>query len=307
MNKKILVTGGSGFIGRALTEELRSMFGQENVLAPSSKELNLLDARHVDQYFKEHKIDVVYHMAARHAGIGSGISQELFFFETNLLMNYHIVSAARNHSVEKFITFGSSCSYQRHLNHPALESDLWNGHAENTYGTCKLTLLEHLQAQADMNWVYLIPPNLYGPGDHFGETGTHFVPATVKKFQQAVDTGENCIVIWGDGSQTRDFLYLDDVIRILNDALTTERYDGKPINISTGKQSSILRVTELIRNDLGLNHIEIRCDTTKPTGMKSREIGNGLFLTINPGYQFVRIEDGIRKTIAWYRNTARTK
>lgn len=304
---KILVTGAHGFIGHGLTEELQREYGQENVLIPSSKELDLLNGDSVEEYFSRHAIQVVYHLAARHAGVGSGISQELMFLETNLMMNYNIVAVSRRQGVEKFITFGSSCSYQRHLDHPAREEDLWCQHAENTYGTCKLMMLEHLQTQTDMPWAYLVPSNFYGPGDHFGETGTHFVPATVQKFQTAVKQGSDHIVIWGDGLQTRDFLYLSDAVRVLTDALRTDKFDGRPVNFATGEQSSILCVTELIRHELGLNHIEIRCDATKPVGLRSREMDNSLFLKLDPGYRFVGIEEGIRRTMAWYLSTVKAE
>lgn len=298
--RTILVTGGNGFIGHALTMALRRTYGEDTILAPSSRELNLLDINSVNDYFKVHHIDVVYHIAAKHAGVGSGISQPLYFLETNLMMNFNIVVAARNNGVSKLITFGSSCTYQTGLSHPAREEDLWDQRAENTYGTCKQVFLEHLQAQNSMRWVYLIPPNLYGPGDHFGESGTHFIPATVQKFQTARDLGEDHITVWGDGSQTRDFLYLQDVINILLEANETGEYDCLPVNFSTGRQVTIKQVTELIRQNMHLENIHIIWDTDKPVGLRSRELDNALFLRLNPGYRFIQVEDGIRATIEWY-------
>lgn len=297
---EMLVTGASGFIGRNLAAALRGIYGEERILTPTSRELNLLDLQAVENYFNNHDIQTVYHMAARHAGVGSGINQELLFLETNLMLNYNIVLVSRKHNVNKIITLGSSCTYSTQLPFAAKETDLWNQRSENTYGTCKQVLLEHLQTQKDMNWVYLIPPNLYGPGDHFGETGTHFIPATVQKFQKAKDEKKGSIVIWGDGKQTRDFLYLDDILKALIEALTTEKYDKQPINIATGKQVSILKITELIRKYMRLEDIEICCDTTKPAGLRTREIDNSLFISKNPEYRFVQIEEGIYKTIDWY-------
>ena len=296
----ILVTGTNGFIGHALATALRRRYGESTILAPSSRELNLLDIDSVNDYFQMHHIDVVYHVAAKHAGVGSGISQPLYFLETNLMMNFNIVVAARNNGVGKLITFGSSCTYQTGLSHPAREEDLWDQRAENTYGTCKQVLLEHLQAQDSMRWVYLIPPNLYGPGDHFGEFGTHFIPATVQKFQMAKNLGENHITVWGDGSQTRDFLYLQDVINILLEANETEVFDCQPVNFSTGRQVTIKQVAELIRGNMCLDDIQIVWDTDKPVGLHSRELDNGLFLRLKPGYRFIQVEDGIHATIEWY-------
>lgn len=299
-SQTILVTGANGFIGHALSIALQQKYGLDTVLVPSSKELNLLDMDSVSSYFKAHQIDVVYHVAAKHAGVGSGISQPLYFLETNLMMNFNVVFAARTSGVSKLITFGSSCTYQTGLSHPACEEDLWDQRAENTYGTCKQVLLEHLQVQDSMRWVYLIPPNLYGPGDHFGESGTHFIPATVQKFQTAMDSGEDHITVWGDGSQTRDFLYLQDVINILLEVNETEAYDCKPVNFATGRQVTVKQVTELIRQNMHLDNIKISWDADKPVGLRSRELDNALFLSLNPGYRFVQIEDGIRSTIEWY-------
>jgi len=302
--QKILVTGSNGFIGYALAGALRKKYGKTQILAPSSRELDLLDAAAVEAYFRDNRIDIVYHTAAKHAGVGSGISQPLYFLETNLMMNFNVVSVARKNNVRKLITFGSSCTYQVNLSHPAREEDLWDQRAENTYGTCKQVLLEHLQAQDAMKWVYLIPPNLYGPGDHFGESGTHFIRATVKKFQSASDNKEGSITVWGDGLQTRDFLYLNDVVDILLDSLETEKYDCMPVNISTGRQVEIKRVTELIRKNLGMENVAIIWDEDKPAGLRSRELDNTLFLSLNPDYQFTSIEEGISKTIAWYMRGA---
>ncbi|WP_312939688.1 NAD-dependent epimerase/dehydratase family protein [Oscillibacter sp.] len=298
--KSILVTGANGFIGHGLTLALRQKYHTDCILTPSSKELNLLDTAAVEAYFQAHHIDVVYHVAAKHAGVGSGISQPLYFLEVNLMMNFNIVAAARKSGVKKLITFGSSCTYQTGLSHPAREEDLWDQRAENTYGTCKQILLEHLQAQDAMSWAYFIPPNLYGPGDHFGETGTHFIPATVQKFQEAADKGQSQITVWGDGMQTRDFLYLKDVVEILLDAAETDRYDCRPINIATGRQVRIKEITELIRTNLGLSKINIVWDVEKPTGLQSREMDNTLFLQLNPAFRFTQIEDGIRATMDWY-------
>jgi len=301
----ILITGGNGFIGYAMSCALQVDKAKYKVLAPKSAELNLLDAKSVADYFSKNQIDLVCHLAARHAGVGSGINQPLLFLEDNLLINYNIVAAARKNNVKKFVTLGSSCTYQVNLTYPAREADLWDQRAENTYGTCKQILLEHLQAQDTMQWVYLIPPNLYGPGDHFGEGGTHFIPATVQKFQYARDNGQKSITVWGDGSQSRDFLYLRDIIKLLREAIASDKYDGKPVNIATGRQTTIKKATELIQKNLCFEDIAVNWAPNKPVGLSKRELDNSLFLSINPSYNFVQVEDGIKETIDWYMRGAK--
>lgn len=301
--QNILITGSGGFVGNAIKFALMKN-DMYTIFAPKSSVLDLMDTRAVEKFFEQNHIDMVYHLAAKHAGVGSGINQPLLFLESNLLMNYNIVSSAIRNHVRKFVALGSSCTYQVNLLHPAKEEDLWNQRAENTYGTCKQVLLEHLQTQNVMNWVYLIPPNLYGPGDHFGEGGTHFIPATVKKFQIAKDSGKKYIEVWGDGKQSRDFLYLRDIINILVEAGCKEKYDGRAINIATGRQVSIRTVVKLLQRNLHLEDIVINWNYTKPIGLEKRELDNTLFLSLNPDYEFVQIEDGIQSTIDWYLDGA---
>jgi len=300
----ILITGSNGFVGYAMQRAMQDN-AKYKILAPNSSTLDLMNTRAVDDFFRYKHIDIVYHLAAKHAGVGSGIHQPLFFLESNLLMNYNIVSSSIRYNVKKFVTLGSSCTYQVALTHPAREEDLWDQRAENTYGTCKQILLEHLQTQNSMKWVYLIPPNLYGPGDHFGESGAHFIPATVQKFQLAKNNREKNITVWGDGQQSRDFLYLGDLINVLIEAGCADKYNGMPINIATGRQVTVQKITGLIQRNLHLEDISIRWDSTKPTGMQRRELNNALFLSLNPDYEFVQVEDGIRETINWYLQGAK--
>lgn len=300
----VLITGGNGFVGFAMQRAVLERV-EYRVLAPKSSELDLMNTSAVEGFFEENHIDLVYHLAAKHAGVGSGITRPLYFLESNLLMNYNVVASAIKHHVKKFVALGSSCTYQIGLTHPAREEDLWDQRAENTYGTCKQVLLEHLEAQSTMKWAYLIPPNLYGPGDHFGESGAHFIPATVQKFQIARDSGEKRITVWGDGTQSRDFLYLRDLIGILMEIARTDRYDGRPINIATGKQIAVQQVVELIQKNMNLENIAVNWDSEKPTGLQKRELDNTLFLSLNPSYRFVQIEDGIQETIDWYLRGAK--
>lgn len=304
VKQTVFITGSNGFVGYTLGKMLQKN-PEYNILTPKSSELNLLNTDDVELFFRDNHIDIVYHLAAKHAGVGSGINRPLYFLESNLLMNYNVVASAIKHHVRKFITLGSSCTYQINLTHPAFEEDLWNQRSENTYGTCKQVVLEHLQAQNLMNWVYLIPPNLYGPGDHFGENGAHFIPATVRKFQWAKENGEKSITVWGDGRQSRDFLYLQDIVNVLQEAGRNDKYDCRPINIATGRQVTVQEITELIQKNLHFEDIDIDWDLTKPTGLNKRELNNALFLRLNPDYKFVQIEDGIRETLNWYLQGAK--
>ena len=201
----------------------------------------------------------------------------------------------------RFITLGSSCCYAEDAPLPNRESDLWNGRPENTYGICKLVLLEQLIHQRDRNWTYLIPPNIYGPGDHFGDAHAHFIPATVMKFQKAVEDGTNEIEVWGDGSQTRDFVYIDDMVHFLLAAMEDERYTGRPINIGTGKEVSVKDITLAIRDTLGLtNKVAVRWAPDKPTGTTRKALCTNALRELAPNYSFVDIDAGLRKTVmAW--------
>ena len=241
-------------MGTALTKALCERYPHAQVIAPTSKVLDLLDEQATNEYLKNSMPDVVYHLAARLGGVGLVSGQPLAFLENNLRINLDILQAVEKYAGGgiRFITLGSSCCYAEDAPLPNRESDLWNGHPENTYGICKLVLLEQLVHQKNKNWVYLIPPNIYGPGDHFGDAHAHFISATVMKFQKAVEDGTNEIEVWGDGSQTRDFVYIDDMVHFLLAAMEDDRYTGRPVNIGTGKEVSVKDVTLTIRDILGL-------------------------------------------------------
>lgn len=299
--KNILIVGASGFLGSQLLNRLQK---KENIklFYPSHAELDALNLESVREYLKTNRIEYVFHTAANHAGVGTGVKNELFFLESNLIMNYNLVKASYSCGVKKFITFGTSCCYNDPEKEKFYEDDYWTNKSEIAYGTCKRVMLEQLSLQDKMDWVYLIPPNLYGPGDHFGQKDTHFVPATVKKFDDAIATGSNEITVWGDGSQMRDFLFIEDLVDVLEMTLENDAYDNQLINIATGCDVTVKQIVLLIKKYFGHDEVKINWDISKPTGVGKKSLDNHRFMEISPKFKFTDIENGIRKTIEWHLN-----
>ncbi|EFM39166.1 NAD dependent epimerase/dehydratase family protein [[Eubacterium] yurii subsp. margaretiae ATCC 43715] len=231
------------------------------------------------------------------------MSQEnlYIFFEKNLILNYNIVNISLKYNVKRFITLGSSCSYSRDAIIPTKETELWKGEPENSYGICKLVLLNHLKSQDRMKWVYLIPPNIYGPDDHFDEENSHLIPATFKKFDKALNFRENSIEVWGDGTQIRDFVYVDDIVDILLQTIEDDNFLFKELNLSTNVGVSVREIVEFIRSNLELDNIYIRYNPDKPTGALKKILDNSSILKIIPRYKFKEFSDGIMETCLWYK------
>lgn len=299
---KILITGANGFVGRALYEALNKHCPKADILAPSSRELNLLDYAKTEEYLRDASVDYIYHLAAQHGCVSLVSEKPLEMLETNLQINYNIVHAAMQTGVKKFITLGSSCSYSVDAPLPNSEKDLWYGHPENSYGVCKLVLLEHLASQKDMDWVYFVPANLYGAGDHFGGKNMHIIPATVMKFRDALASGKNEIEVWGDGTQLRDFVYIDDLICFLLAALRDKRYEKQVLNIGTGTETSVRELVEAIRKELGVTEkIAIRWNPEKPTGIMRKSLCNSELMKLEPDYKFVEMSAGLKETLKAYK------
>lgn len=297
----VLVTGGNGFVGSAFCKEFKKIHTGIKVFAPSSRELNLLDYKSVVDFLSINKITHIVHLAARLGGVHLVSNKPLEYLESNLMINYNIVRAARESKIERFITLGSSCSYSEEMPLPNVETQLWHGYPENSYGICKLVLLEHLEKQNEFEWAYLIPPNIFGPGDHFGEKDSHFIPATVKKIEDAVNANKKSIVVWGDGRQTRDFVYIDDLIYFLIQSFDKDKYNHKVLNLSTEIEITIREVVVEIIHDMGLDgKIGIEWDITKPVGSKRKKLSNLNLLKLEPNYKFTSFSDGLKKTISWY-------
>lgn len=299
--KNILIVGASGFLGSQLYNRLRQ-YDNMTLFCPSHTEMDALDFNCVQEYLRKNSIEYVVHTAANHAGVGTGVKRELFFLESNLIMNYNLVKASYENGIKKFITFGTSCCYNDHQKEKFSEDDYWINKSEIAYGTCKRVMLEQLELQNKMKWVYLVPPNLYGPGDHFGQKDTHFVPATVKKFDEALASGKNEITVWGDGSQMRDFLFIEDLVDILELTLDNDDYDNEVINVATGCDVTVKQIVLLIKKYFGHDEVQINWDISKPTGVGRKSLDNTRFMQINPDFKFTDIENGIRKTIEWHLN-----
>jgi GDP-L-fucose synthase len=299
--KNVLVTGGSGFLGKRLVGALRLQSDKYSIYSPSESELDLLCHDSLMSYFNNHHIDIVIHLAAKHGGVGNADKKALEYFQENLILNYNIVHSAIESGAKYFIMIASSSCYNFGAPIPTDESNLWQGRPENTYGICKLVMLEHLLAQSTTDFTCLIPPNYFGPGFDLGLEGTHIIPATIQKFENAKLNNIPYIDVWGDGSQIRDFVYIDDMVSILIKVLENEKFVSKIANVSTNIGTSIKDVVLEIRALMGLTHIDIRWDTTKPIGTPSKILCNKRLLQIDPSIKLTSFHEGIKNTIDWHK------
>lgn len=300
---RVMVTGGSGFLGSFVVEKLKER-GCGQVIVPRSRERDLRVRGDVEKLFDETRPDVVIHLAAVVGGIGANRERPGEFFYDNLMMGAHAIDVARLRGVRKFVTVGTICAYPKHTPVPFREEDLWNGYPEETnapYGLAKKVLLvqgQAYRAQYGMNISYLLPVNLYGPRDNFDPKSSHVIPALIKKCLEARDAGREEIEVWGTGTATREFLYVEDASEAI--VLAAERYDGdEPVNIGSGSEISIRDLVGLLCRLTGFRG-NVRWDATKPDGQPRRCLdvtrARRLF-----GFQAsTSFEDGLRKTLEWY-------
>jgi GDP-L-fucose synthase len=302
--KRICVTGGGGFLGRRVVACL-SERGYEDIHVVRRSDYDLVKGSDVERLYRDEKPQVVIHLAAVVGGIGANRENPGRYFYENLMMGVQLIEGARLHGVEKFVQVGTICAYPKFTPVPFKEDDLWNGYPEETnapYGIAKKALLVQAQAYRDqygLNAIYLLPVNLYGPGDNFDPNTSHVIPALIKKFVDARERGERSVEVWGTGSATREFLYVDDAAEGIVRA--TEGYDGRePVNLGSGQEISIRELAELIAAETGFVG-EIVWNTTKPDGQPRRALdvtrAEELF-----GFR-ARVEfiEGLRSTIEWYR------
>ena len=301
--RTVLLTGAHGFLGNALTARI-AWRGPRELLTPTRSELDLLDRAQIDAYLAKHRPDVVIHGAAVVGGIGANRAQPGRFFYENAMMGIQLIDAAYRNGVAKFVCIGTTCAYPKFTPVPFSEAELWNGYPEETnapYGIAKRALLVQLQAyrqQYGFRGIFLVPANLYGPGDHFDIESGHVIPAMIEKFTRAVATNAEEVVLWGDGSPTREFLYVDDAADAI--AMATESYDdAEPVNIGTSEEVSIHDLATQIAA-LTNFHGRIVWDTSQPNGQPRRRLD---VTRAEQRFGFrarVRLSEGLKKTVEWY-------
>ena len=308
--KRVMVTGGGGFLGRAVVERVAAA-GAAEVFVPRSAEYDLRTGDGIDAALADGRPDTVIHLAAVVGGIGANRENPGRFFYENAVMGIQLMERARLAGVDKFVQIGTVCSYPKFTPVPFHEDDLWGGYPEETnapYGLAKKMLLVQGQAyreQYGFDVVHLIPVNLYGPGDNFDPASSHVIPALIKKCVDAVEAGADHIDVWGTGSASREFLYVEDAARGI--VLATERYDGaEPVNLGVGAEITIRELVALIARLTGFEG-EIRWDATKPDGQPRRALDTSRARERFGFTATTSFEDGLRRTIDWYeqhRSTA---
>jgi GDP-L-fucose synthase len=302
--RRVLVTGGAGFLGAPVVARLEAR-GAREVFVPRSRDYDLTQLEAIRQVLADSRPDVVIHLAALAGGIGANRARPGEFFYDNLMMGAQLMHESYVAGVEKFAGIGTVCAYPKFVPVPFREEDLWQGYPEETnapYGLAKKMLLVQGQAYRDQygfNAIHLLPVNLYGPRDNFDLETSHVIPALIRKSLEAKARGDEAIVAWGTGAPTREFLYVDDAAEGI--VLATERYDGaEPVNLGSSYEISIRRLLETIVDLVGFEG-EIVWDTSKPDGQPRRKLDVSRAREYFGFEARTFFEEGIRKTVAWYR------
>ncbi|MFC1961616.1 GDP-L-fucose synthase family protein [Chloroflexota bacterium] len=302
-DKGVVVTGGSGFLGTCVVRKLRELGC--NLFVPRSEDYDLRTLPAIQRLYQKTDPNIVIHLAARVGGIGINRLKPGEFFYDNLIMGIQLMEQARQFGIKKFVALGTICAYPKFTPVPFQEQNLWEGYPEETnaaYGLAKKMLLVQSQAyrqQYGFNSIYLLPVNLYGPGDNFDPVSSHVIPALIKKCLDAVEKGEQEIVSWGDGSPTREFLYVEDAAEGI--ILAAERYDkSDPVNLGSGVEISIRNLVELIAEYAGFKG-RISWDTSKPNGQPRRRLDVSKAEREFSFKAQTGFDDGLRRTVDWYR------
>lgn len=302
-NKKVLVTGGHGFVGTHLVAKLNNL--GTKVIAPTIEQYNLVDGRQVEAMLKNNPCEIIIHLAAVVGGIGANREHPGKFFYENAMMGIQLLEQARQSKVPKFVAIGTICAYPKFTPIPFKEEDLWNGYPEETnapYGLAKKMMLVQSQGYREeygYNSIFLLPVNQYGPGDNFNPETSHVIPALIKKCVDAVKNGDGSIEVWGDGSPTREFLYVKDTVEGI--LLAAEKYNkSDPVNLGSSFEISIKDLVELIAKETGFKG-QIKWDKSKPNGQPRRKLDTSR-AKIEFGFESkTTFQDGLRETIKWYK------
>jgi GDP-L-fucose synthase len=303
-HKNVLVTGGAGFLGTWVTDKLRDR-GCQHIFVPQSTAYDLREQPAIQRVLHDADPDLIIHLAARVGGIGANRTHPAEYFYDNLMMGVQLLHESWRRGIPKFVAIGTICAYPKYTPVPFREEDLWNGYPEETnapYGLAKKMLLVQSQAyrqQYGYNSVFLLPVNLYGPRDNFDPTSSHVIPALIKRCLDAKATGEEFISVWGDGSPTREFLYVEDAAEGI--VLAAEHYnDSEPVNIGSGDEVSIQHLVRMITDLTGFKG-QVIWDPTKPNGQPRRRLN---IQRAEQAFGFracTPLNIGLTRTIAWYR------
>lgn len=305
-NKRIVITGGAGFLGQHLQERLRAHgVKQDQLLIPLIEDYDLTRQEDVINMYRRMKPDVVIHLAAEVGGIGANRENPGRFFYSNMAMGLHLIEQARLLGLQKFVQVGTICAYPKFTPVPFKEEDLWNGYPEETnapYGIAKKALLVMLQSyrqQYGLNGIYLLPVNLYGPGDNFNPASSHVIPALIKKCVDATDRGDDQIECWGTGSASREFIYAADAAEGI--VLAAERFNGsEPVNIGAGFEITIKDLVHKIARLTGFEG-HIQWDPSKPDGQPRRCLDTQRARDYFGFTAKTDFDTGLKQTIEWYR------
>jgi GDP-L-fucose synthase len=302
-NRRIVVTGGAGFLGGYVTEGLQKR-GCKNILVPKIEDYDLVDINNINRMYEDMKPDIIIHLAGIVGGIGANLKHPAEFFYKNLMMGVQLIEQGRLRNIEKFVAIGTICAYPKFTPVPFKEQDLWNGYPEETnapYGLAKKMLLVQSQsyrAEYGFNSIFLLPVNLYGPGDNFNPSSSHVIPALIRKCADAVETGADHIDCWGTGKVSREFIYAADAAEGI--LLATEHYNSsEPVNIGAGFEITIKQLSEKIAKLTGFSG-ELRWDSSKPDGQPRR------CLDVSRAKKYFGFEaktpfdEGLKATVDWY-------